>query len=481
MASGHILVVDDEPDIRTLVKEILEDEGFEVSVAESGETARQARRMRRPDLILLDIWMDDVDGITLLREWSEGGSLPCPVIIMSGHATVETAVEATRLGAYDFIEKPISLAKLLLVVNRALEAEKLQQENLGLKRHSQPVSEPAGKSEVMQALREQAQRIAQHNTWVLISGEPGSGKEVAARYIHANSSLRDHPFVELAVGSMSAEHSAAELFGSEEGNRVVYGRLEQANGGTLLLNNISDMDLQTQARLLSVFQTHSFLRMGGTEPVPVDIRVIATTSRDLEQEVREGRFREDLYYHLNVVPLHVPPLREHSEDVPELLNFYVDRFVVQENLPYREFSIAAQNRLRHYAWPGNNRELKNLVQRLLILGDHNAKNTDTPTLTGVVVAHSSGGAERGQRRHDGVDFLSIWPTTKRVDAGRPEGWPAGAALALAFAPPAGTGLVWTRQVGCLRGHSRPAIDAELRPRLPCRPRRKSDLVRQQQR
>jgi DNA-binding NtrC family response regulator len=368
MPSGHILVVDDEPDIRNLVKEILEDEGFEVSIAESGETARQARRKRRPDLILLDIWMDDVDGITLLREWSEGGSLPCPVIIMSGHATVETAVEATRLGAYDFIEKPISLAKLLLVVNRALESEKLQQENIGLKRQAQPVNEPAGKSEVMQALREQARRIAQHNTWVLIGGEPGAGKEVAARYIHMQSPLRDNAFVEVAVGSMSAEHSAAELFGSEDGDSVAYGRLEQANGGTLLLTNISDMDLQTQARLLSVFQTHSFLRMGGTEPVPVDIRVIATTSKDLEREVREGRFREDLYYHLNVVPLTVPPLREHSEDVPELLNFYVDRFVVQENLPYREFSIAAQNRLRNYRWPGNNRELKNLVQRLLILG-----------------------------------------------------------------------------------------------------------------
>jgi two-component system, NtrC family, nitrogen regulation response regulator NtrX len=368
MSSGHILVVDDEPDIRNLVKEILEDEGFDVSVAESGETARHARRMRRPDLILLDIWMEDVDGITLLREWSESGGLPCPVIIMSGHATVETAVEATRLGAYDFIEKPISLAKLLLVVSRALESEKLQQENLGLKRQAQPVVEPAGKSEIMHALRNQARRIAQHSTWVLINGEPGAGKEVVARYIHAQSSLRDRPFVEVAVGSMSAENSAVELFGSEEGERVVYGRLEQANGGTLFLGNISDMDMQTQARLLSVFQTHSFLRMGGTEPIPVDIRVIATTARDLEQEVREGRFREDLYYHLNVVPLTVPPLREHSEDVPELLNFYVDRFVVQEHLPYREFSIAAQNRLRNYSWPGNNRELKNLVQRMLILG-----------------------------------------------------------------------------------------------------------------
>ena len=368
MSSGHILVVDDEPDIRNLVKEILEDEGYEVSIAESGETARHARRMRRPDLILLDIWMEDVDGISLLREWSERGGLPCPVIIMSGHATVETAVEATRLGAYDFIEKPISLAKLLLVVNRALESEKLQQENLGLKRQAQPVVEPAGKSEIMHALRSQAGRIAQHNTWVLINGEPGAGKEVVARYIHAQSPLRDRPFVEVAVGSMSAGNSAVELFGSEEGDRIVYGRLEQANGGTLFMGSISDMDMQTQSRLLSVFQTHSFLRMGGTEPIPVDIRVIATTSRDLEQEVREGRFREDLYYHLNVVPLTVPPLREHSEDVPEMLNFYVDRFVVQEHLPYREFSIAAQNRLRNYSWPGNNRELKNLVQRLLILG-----------------------------------------------------------------------------------------------------------------
>ncbi len=368
MSSGHILVVDDEPDIRNLVKEILEDEGFEVSVAESGEQARHARRKRRPDLILLDIWMDDVDGITLLREWSENGGLPCPVVVMSGHGTVETAVEATRLGAYDFIEKPISLAKLLLVVNRALESEKLQQENQGLKRQTLPIAEPAGKSEVMQSLREQAQRIAQHTTWVLVSGEPGSGKEVVARYIHTHSSLRDQPFVEVAVGSMSPEHSAAELFGSEEDNNIVYGRLEQANGGTLLLGNISDMDMQTQSRLLSVFQTHSFLRMGGTEPVPVDIRVIATTSTDLEEAVKAGAFREDLYYHLNVVPLKVPPLREHSEDVPELLNYYVDRFVVQENLPYREFSIAAQNRLRNYGWPGNIRELKNMVQRLLILG-----------------------------------------------------------------------------------------------------------------
>lgn len=368
MSAAHILVVDDEPDIRNLVREILEDEGYDVGVADSGEAARQARRVRRPDLILLDIWMQDVDGITLLREWSESGGLPCPVIVMSGHGTVETAVEATRLGAYDFIEKPISLVKLLLTVDRALEADKLHKENLGLRRQAEPVVEPVGRGAVLQQLREQVKRLAQHDTWVLMRGEPGSGKKTFAHYLHANSSRRDGPFVEVGVGSISRENSAIELFGSEEGQQVRYGRLEQANGGVLYLDDIADMDSQTQARLLGVLQAHSFLRVGGGEPVQVDLRIIAATHRDLEQEVSAGRFREDLYYHLNVVPLQVPALRGHVEDVPELLNYYADYFADRENLPYRRFSVAAQNRLRNYQWPGNVRELKNLVQRLLILG-----------------------------------------------------------------------------------------------------------------
>ncbi|MGA7802676.1 MAG: sigma-54 dependent transcriptional regulator [Gammaproteobacteria bacterium] len=368
MSAAHILVVDDEPDIRNLVREILEDEGYEVGVADSGEAARQARRARRPDLILLDIWMQDVDGITLLREWSESGGLPCPVIVMSGHGTVETAVEATRLGAYDFIEKPISLAKLLLTVDRALETDKLQKENVGLRRQAEPVLEPVGRSAVLQQLREQVKRLAQHDTWVLMRGEPGSGKKTFAHYLHLNSSRRDGPFVEVGVGSISRENSAVELFGSEEGDQVRYGRLEQANGGILYLDDIADMDPQTQARLLGVLQGHSFLRVGGGEPVQVDLRIVAATHRDLEEEVSAGRFREDLYYHLNVVPLKVPALREHLEDVPDLLNYYADYFADRENLPYRRFALAAQNRLRNYPWPGNVRELKNLVQRLLILG-----------------------------------------------------------------------------------------------------------------
>ncbi len=368
MTAAHILVVDDEPDIRGLVQEILTDEGYEVSVGENGEQARQARRTRRPDLILLDIWMQDVDGITLLREWSEGGGLPCPVIMMSGHGSVETAVEATRLGAYDFLEKPISLPKLLLTVERALEAAKLQRENVGLRESVSPVVEPVGRSDIMKHLREQVQRVAQHDSWVLIRGEAGSGKKTFARYLHSQSSRKNGPFVEIGVGSMSQDSSAVELFGSEDGEQLYYGRLEQANGGTLYMEDITDMDAQTQARLVSVLQTRSFLRVGGSEPVHVDLRIVAATARDLEQAVRDGQFRDDLYYHLNVVPLRIPALREHIEDVPELVNFYVDHFVQREHLPYRHFSMAAQNLLRNHGWPGNIRELKNLVQRLLILG-----------------------------------------------------------------------------------------------------------------
>ncbi len=368
MSQPHILVVDDEPDIRTLVREILEDEGYSVATAENGATARSALRDRRPDLVLLDIWMPDVDGITLLKEWSEDDGLPCPVIMMSGHGTVETAVEATRYGAYDFLEKPLSLAKLLLTVERALEADRLQQENLGLRRHVQHMVEPVGKSPVIQRLREQVKRVAQHDSWVLITGQAGTGRETFARYLHSQSSRRDGLFVDVAVSSISKGNSARELFGSEKDERIQYGALEQARGGTLFLDEVADMDLESQSLLLGALDTGSFIRIGGADPVDIDVRIVAATKRDLESEVHEGRFREDLFYHLNVVPLNVPPLREHAEDVPDLLNFYIDHFVQHEKLPYRHFSVGAQNFLRNYGWPGNVRELKNMVQRLLILG-----------------------------------------------------------------------------------------------------------------
>lgn len=369
MTSPHILVVDDEPDIRDLVREILDEEGYSVEVAEDGEAARRARRARRPDLVLLDIWMPDVDGISLLKEWRESGGLSGPVIMMSGHGTVETAVEATRLGAWDFIEKPISLAKLLLTVERALEAHQLKRENEGLKRRIPAVSEPAGKSDVMRELREQARRIAQHDGWVLISGEAGTGKETLARYIHQLSPRAAEPFIEMSPGAIAPQNTTVELFGSEMDGRVHYGRLEQAAGGTLFLDEVADMNAETQQRLSSALEHGSFLRVGGSEPVSVDVRVIAATCRDLKEETARGRFRDDLFYRLNVLPMTVPPLRDHAEDVPDLLNFYVDYFCSRDNLAYRRCSVAAQNRLRQYAWPGNIRELKNLVQRLLIMGN----------------------------------------------------------------------------------------------------------------
>lgn len=368
MSGAYILVVDDEPEIRNLVREILEDEDYEVTMAADGLSARKALRDRRPQLILLDIWMPDVDGITLLKEWGEGEGLPCPVIMMSGHGTVETAVEATRLGAYDFLEKPLSLAKLLLTVGRALEAEQLKQENVGLKRHTQTIHEPSGRSPVMQRLREQIKRLAQHDTWVLVTGEPGSGRETLARYLHAQSLRRERPFVDVNIGAIVKGQAAQELFGSEERGRIHYGRLEQAAGGTLFLDEVADMELEAQAQLVGALDTGSFLRVGGSDPVSIDVRIIAATQHNLEEAVQAGGFREDLFYHLNVVPLHVPPLREHAEDVPDLLNFYVQWFVTHEKLPYRRFTVAAQNTLRNHPWYGNVRELKNLVQRLLILG-----------------------------------------------------------------------------------------------------------------
>ena len=358
----HILVVDDEPDIRHLLQEILEDEGFNVEVAENGETARQAYRQHQPNLILLDIWMPDVDGITLLKEWNEGGNLSMPVIMMSGHGTVETAVEATRLGAFDFIEKPISLAKLLLTVEQALESEKTLREPIGQAQQGLIINEPIGRSPVMQRLREQIKRIAEHDSWVLLNGEAGSGVKVAAHFLHSNSPQHDKSFIEANFSSLSYEKNPEEFLGT----KAVKGLLDKAHGGTLFLRNIDEADEATQNFLLSLLQTNSFQHIDESSPVPFKARIICSTHKHIETLVEENKFRKDLFYLINVVPLHIPALREHREDIPDLLNFYTNVMVDQDKLPYRHFSLAAQNRLRNYAWLGNIRELTNLVQRLLI-------------------------------------------------------------------------------------------------------------------
>ncbi|MDD5114142.1 MAG: sigma-54 dependent transcriptional regulator [Methylobacter sp.] len=364
----RILVVDDEPDIRRLISEILQDEGYQVATAENAAEARILKKTTSPNLILLDIWMPDSDGITLLREWVTEKKLLSPVVMMSGHGSVEAAVEATRLGAYDFLEKPLSMAKLLLIVERALEASNLQIENAGLKQQLSTEIEPVGKSAVVARTKEQLKRLAQHGTRVLLVGEAGVGKELYARYLHGNSAHRDGPFVHVAVGSISPANSAVEFFGKEDGGKVYPGLLERAHKGSLFLGEIGGMDKETQLRLLSALESSSFLRVGGSEAVRVDVRVVSSTRMALDEEVRSGRFRQDLYYLLNEVTLDIQPLREHSEDVPTLLSFYVDYFVTQDRLAFRKFSMSAQNFLRNYHWRGNIRELKNLVQRLMILG-----------------------------------------------------------------------------------------------------------------
>ena len=358
----QILVVDDEPDIRHLVQEILQDEGYNVEVAENGETAREAYRKHQPHLILLDIWMPDVDGITLLKEWTENGNLKVPVIMMSGHGTVETAVEATRLGAFDFIEKPLSLAKLLLTVEQALSFDKTGHQPATHLHQSPTVNEPIGHSPAMQRLREQIKRIAEHDSWVLLNGEAGSGIKVAAHYLHANSHHHDNSFIEINLSSLSYEKTPEEFLGTPS----VQGLLDKAQGGTLFLRNIDAADELTQTFLLGLLQSNSFQHIGDSSSIAFKARIICSSYKNLERLVEENKFRKDLFYFINVVPLHIPPLREHREDIPDLLKYYTNVFVEQEKLPYRHFSLAAQNRLRNYDWMGNILELTNLVQHLLI-------------------------------------------------------------------------------------------------------------------
>lgn len=366
--SSHILVIDDEPDIRHLVQEILQDEGYDVACAEHAKAAQEHLQKRKPDLVLLDVWMPDMDGISLLKSWFDQGELLWEVIMMSGHGTIETAVEATRFGAYDFIEKPLSLAKLLLTVERALKSRRLTQENTDLKQQVERPSVPIGKSKIMHELREQFSRIAEHDTWVLITGEPGVGKSSFARHIHGQGQRASRPMIDVPMPMLSKERAARELLGEESGGEIYYGLLEQASGGVLFLGEVADIDLVTQGHLLHALEQSSFTRLGGNEPITVDVQVITASDYDLESLVAEGKFREDLYYRLKVVPLHVPPLRERLEDLPDLLSHYVNFFHQKDALPFREFTVAAQNYLRQYHWPGNVLELRNLVQRLLILG-----------------------------------------------------------------------------------------------------------------
>jgi len=358
-----ILVVDDEPDICSSVKDILEDEGYSVITAENGAAARQVVQRRQPDMILLDIWMPDIDGISLLKEFTADMGLRVPVVMMSGHGTVETAVEATRLGARDYIEKPLSLAKLLHTVEKTLATAP----SAGPK--DQPrYSAPLGKSTQMQHLRERLEHAASFDTTVLLIGEPGSGKTFCAQYLHGSSKRRNGPFMDIHSCSFRDSNGIALLLGSEQDGDITPGLLEQCRGGSLFIDDVAELDADLQENLAAVLSSGQWVRLNGSEVRNLDVRIIAGTRYRLEQEVHAGRFREDLYHLLNVVPIPIPPLREHAEDVTELLQYYVNLLGDREGLPYRSFSVAAQNRLRHYHWPGNIRQLENLVRRMLVGG-----------------------------------------------------------------------------------------------------------------
>ncbi len=366
MSNPHVLVVDDEADIRALIKDILTDESYGVTVAANASEARSARASDKFDLVLLDIWMPDTDGITLLREWSESGEPDCPVVIMSGHGTVDTAVEATRLGAFDFVEKPLSLAKLLRTVEAALESAGKQS---GAARSLLPsLLAPVGRSQLMQGLRERVQQYARHDGAVLMSGESGTGRGAFARYMHGLSSRADEPLTTLSAASVTESSFEEQLLGRENGGEATAGAFERASGGTLVIDELGDLSADAQRVLFGVLDSGSYTRIGGTTPIKMDCRVVATVVADYEARIEAGKLRRDLVSHLSELTLRIPPLREYAEDVPELLTYYVDKLVDSEGLTFRRFSVAAQNRLRNYPWPDNVRELKNLVRRLLLSG-----------------------------------------------------------------------------------------------------------------
>jgi two-component system nitrogen regulation response regulator NtrX len=366
-----ILVVDDEESIRTSLAGILEDENFVISFANDGIAALDMVRKQMPDLVLLDIWMPRMDGLETLQKLKElNPSLF--VIMMSGHGTIETAVKATKMGAYDFIEKPLSLEKLLVTIKNAMGMKHLQAENNSLRELAFKDQEMTGNSSVMIKLKEQIKLVAPTNASVLITGENGTGKELVARSIHYNSLRRTKPFVEINCAAIPEELIESELFGHEKGaftGAVAQkkGKFDLADGGTIFLDEIGDMSLKTQAKVLRILQERKFERVGGTRTVEVDVRVIAATNKILEDEIKSGHFREDLFYRLNVVPFTVPSLKQRKEDIPLLMEHFLNLFCRREGRDYKVFTPEALKLMENYDWPGNVRELRNIIERLVIM------------------------------------------------------------------------------------------------------------------
>ena len=371
MAKAVILVVDDEEGIRTTLSGIFEDEGYEAVTAGSGEEALRVAKEANPDIVILDVWMSGMDGIQTmeeLRQWNRD----LPVVIISGHANIELAVKATKIGAYDILEKPLSMEKVLLTVFRALEKRKLEIENKALKENLLRKSRLIGNSAKTNQLREQIKMAAASNSRVLILGESGSGKELVAHLLHENSTRTEKPFIEVNCAAIPQELIESELFGHERGSftgafEMKKGKFEQADGGTLFLDEIGDMSLQTQAKVLRVIETQEFQRVGGNKNIKVDVRIISATNKDLPEEVKRDAFREDLFFRLNVIPLKVPALRERPDDIPVLVEYFLESFALEYGQQPKKIAPDAVKILQKHVWPGNIRELKNVLERLVIM------------------------------------------------------------------------------------------------------------------
>ncbi|MGY2049563.1 nitrogen assimilation response regulator NtrX [Methylobacterium sp. JK268] len=397
--STDILIVDDEADIRDLVAGILDDEGHRTRTAGSSDEALAAIEQRRPHLVFLDIWLQGsrLDGLQLL-DVIMAQAPDLPVVMISGHGNIETAVSAIKAGAYDFIEKPFKADRLILVAERALEASRLKREVRDLKARSGQASRIVGGSVAVNQLRQTIERVAPTNARVMISGAPGSGKELSARTLHAASGRASGPFVVINAATITPETMEAELFGVEaaDGRPRRVGALEEAHGGTLYIDEVADMPRETQNRILRVLVDQNFQRVGGTTRVHVDVRIISSSSRDLAEEIAGGRFREDLFHRLSVVPIRVPPLAERREDVPELIGFFMEQISLATGLPQRRIAADAMAVLQSHDWPGNVRQLRNNVERLMILtqGDPETEVTTEmlPSEVGALVPTTPSGA-----------------------------------------------------------------------------------------
>jgi len=367
----NILIVDDENSIRLSLKGILVDEGFRTSFAATGEECLSIIQAEDPDLVLLDIWMPGIDGLDTLKKIKQLRPQQL-VVMMSGHGSIETAVKATRLGAFDFIEKPLSLEKVLLSIQNAMKIGQLVAENKALKEKIGHDSQMIGSSAAIDQLKQQIKMAAPSAGWVLINGENGTGKELVARAIHQQSTRSEKPFIEINCAAIPEELIESELFGHEKGaftgaTSARRGKFDQANGGTLFLDEIGDMSLKTQAKILRILQEHKFDRVGGNRTIVVDVRVIAATNKNLQEEIKSGGFREDLFFRLNVLPFQVPPLRNRKDDIPRLCQHFLLFFCSKESREIKSISEEALKALKAYNWPGNVRELKNLIERLVIM------------------------------------------------------------------------------------------------------------------